>query len=456
MKNQFKIGAAKAVITPPLGTLLYGYAFKRPAASVNDDLRVNAVAIEQGDVSAIMISADIVSIGVDLGDKIRALISKETKVPAENISFSATHTHSGPAIKTAKGWGSANETYINEILIPQTVAAAKEACKKLTPAVMGVGTCECKAGVNRRELAENGDILLGQNPFGVFDSTMTVVSFRTPEGDPLVNMVHYGAHGTAAGRNIEITRDWPGVMVDTMERETGAMTLFFNGAEGDAGPRISNGQTTGDTRDWTKTEEPTGDIRYVYEVGTIAGVDAVRAYKSIKEYSEVDFMTESGVLRLPYDPQWSYEDAKARLDELNAKDKLVEVENREHAKISGIVEMYEKKIPFDTHMEINQTIFAFNSVAFVPFHFEIFSEISLRMRAYSPFEHTLCMCNTNGSNFYLPTRDQMERGGYEIDIFRLGNVYKLVDETDNVIIQENLKLLRKLKPMERKFKERYM
>lgn len=456
MKNQFKAGAAKAIITPPLGTLLYGYAFQRAATKVNDDLRVNAIAVEQGDLKAILISADVVSIGSDLGDRVRALVSSETSVPAKNISISAIHTHSGPAMKTSKGWGNADESFINEIFIPQTIAAAKEAVSALSPAVMGVGTTHSEVGVNRRELTQDGKIILGQNPYGIFDPTMTVVSFKGLDGAPIANMIHYGCHGTSAGRNIEITRDWPGVMVDRMETETGAITLFFNGGEGDSGPRLSNGQTTGDTKDWTKTDEPTGDIRYVYELGSVAAYDAIRAYKSIKEYAEVEFRAESDVLKLPYDPQWSREEAEARLSELDAKDELIEVENREYAKVAAIVDMYKKNLPFDTHLEIEQTIFAFNSVAFVPFHFEFFSEVGLRMRKYSPFAHTLCVCNTNGSNFYLPSRDQMERGGYEIDIFRLANVYKLIDDTDTVIINENMRILNRLKPYKIQEKERYV
>ena len=456
MKELFKVGVGKAIITPPLGTLLYGYAFKRPAAMVNDDLRVNVIFAEQGKTKAVLISADVVSIGKDLGDRIRELISKEIDVPFENISFSATHTHSGPAIKTAKGWGNADETYINDILIPRTIEAVKEATLSVRPAVMGVASTRSEVGINRRELTQEGKIILGQNEYGIFDPNMTVISFKTSEGAPIANVIHYGTHGTAAGRGLEITRDWPGVMVDMMEKETGAHTIFFNGSEGDVGPRLSNGQTTGDVRDWTKTEEPTGDIGYVYEIGTVAGIDAIRAYKSIKEYSEVDFKVESGVLKLPYDQQWSFEDAKARLAELDAKDKLIEVENREHAKIKAVVDMYENNIPFDTYLDMDQTIFAFNSIAIVPFQFELFSEISLRMRKYSPFEHTLCLCNTNDSNFYLPTKDQMERGGYEVDIYRLASVYKFVDNLDDVIINENMKILKKMKPFEIQKKERYV
>ena len=191
-------------------------------------------------------------------------------------------------------------------------------------------------------------------------------------------------------------------------------------------------------------------------MGSVAAIDAMTAYRSIKDYSEVEFKTESGTLILPYDKMHSYEYAKKRFEELDTKDVLVEVENREHAKFGNIVKMYEEGKEFDTQMEVSQTIFAFNDVAFVPFRFEMFSEIALRLKTYSPYKHTLCLSNTNGSDFYLPTRSQMVMGGYEIDIFCLGSVYKLVDNIDDIIINENMKILSKMKTFTVCKKERFV
>ncbi len=443
MKETFLLGVAGEVISPELGTPLYGYAFHRPARAVADDLWVKAIAVSQGDIQGILISADVVSISNELTQTLRQKISAETGVPEMHISISATHTHSGPAMKSAAGWGTANNAYLTDCFIPKTIKAAKAAFGAMVPAVMGVGTTQSKVGVNRREQMEDGTILLGQNPYGIFDPTMTVISFATPEGKPIANLIHYGCHGTAAGRNPDITRDWPGFMVDGLERETGATTLFLNGAEGDVGPRLSNGQTTGDTQDFSVVTEPTGDISYAREIGTVAAVDAITAFRNIKGYADVDFRLVTGSLKLPYDPQYPYEEAKEKLAELNSKEKLVQVELRQQGNLTTIVDMYENGQSFETHMTLPQTLFAFNSVLIVPFAFEMFSEITLRLRQYSPFVHTLGLCNTNGSNFYLPTRDQMVRGGYEVEIFRYGNIYKLTDDADDRIIQENLRLIKK-------------
>ncbi len=48
----------------------------------------------------------------------------------------------------------------------------------------------------------------------------------------------------------------------------------------------------------------------------------------------------------------------------------------------------------------------------------------------------------NGYEAYLPTEDQLCRGGYEVDCFLYCGAYTLVNNADQIIINENLKLLK--------------
>ena len=123
---------------------------------------VSAVVFEQGDLKGVMISADICSVTEEIVDRIRTNILEVVKIPKENINFSATHTHSGPPIKTFGGWGVADVEYIENTLIPQTVKATKTAYDNLKPAVMGVATTECLVGMNRRQPTEKGGVMLGK------------------------------------------------------------------------------------------------------------------------------------------------------------------------------------------------------------------------------------------------------------------------------------------------------
>ena len=436
MKNQFKVGVAREVISPSLGTLLQGYPRKRAAKKIFDDLTVSAIAFSNGDICGIMISAEILQVSAEIVNRIKDLISKETGVDSKNISFSATHTHSGPALDSMPGWGETDLDYLESIFIPQIIKAAKTSLQDMIPAVMGVSTTESTAGINRRQYTLNGGVGLGQNPFGIYDKTMTVLAFKDLEGKPILNIVHYGCHPTSAGSAWYVTRDWPGVMVDSLEKHTGAMTVYFNGAEGDVGPRVTNGKTTGDSN------LETGDSTMIdmIEVGCLAALDATRAYNQIKEYREVDFNIFKGTISLPYKPLLTVEEVKARMDELGDPAKLHDSFIREYANLKEVLKIYEENAEIKTALEYDQVMFKFNSTIFVPFPFETFSSIILRLRQFSPFQNTLGVGLTNGSYSYLPGQEDLVRGGYEVNMFR-GGIYKLKDDTDWTIVKENLRIM---------------
>ena len=67
----------------------------------------------------------------------------------------------------------------------------------------------------------------------------------------------------------------------------------------------------------------------------------------------------------------------------------------------------------------------------------------MRLREYSPFEYTLSMSNVNGYEAYLPTEDQLVRGGYEVGCFRYNGAHPLRDDADQTVIDENMKLIEK-------------
>ena len=434
MAKQFVIGASRRIITPPLGTPLAGYPYERPAESVNDDLTVNAVAMGYNKATALLISADLVGFSNELVEKIKTIISENTAVLKNNIIICAIHTHSGPSNSAC--WGTADDIYNENILIPRTLEAVKEAVDNAVPAVMGIGTTNSNVGINRRELTVNGEVILGQNPYGIYDPEMTVLAFKSLEGKPIVNIINYGAHATASGEGPVITRDWPGYMVDSMEKNTSALTVFINGAEGDIGPRLSNGKTTGG--------KPDGDISMAREVGSIAAIDAICAYRNIKEYTEVMFKTISGDIELPYREWPALDELYHMRDMLGDPDKLIEVEASKYQTLSKQISMLEKGKKQKKALVMHQVLFALNSVVLVPFAYEPFVEITLRLKHYSPYSHTLPISNANGKNGYLPSRDQLCRGGYEVEMFLYSDENSLMDNTDDNIIREYLKMIEKL------------
>lgn len=429
MQKTFLAGAARRDITPKVGTLLYGYNPHQVSTSVHDPLNVTAVAFSDDTETVILLTVTVGDFQTALCDEIREKIGKLCGIPCENVVISATHTHSAPNVAGFEGWGDVDRAYVDEILLPAMLEVSREATASVKPAVVGIGSCNSDVGINRRQHNRNGGISLGQNPWGCYDPVMTVISVRATDGTGIINMIHYGCHGTAAGCNHEISRDWSGIMCDRLESVTGTLTAYWNGAQGDVGPRLTNGQTT-------------GDIRYVEELGGVAAQDALRAYRAVGSYHNVELEIKKGTVRLPYRDLPDLMEVRRRLAEYENPDTLINIDRLKYSHLRDVeAALSNEGENHPTHFTFPQTVVAIGDVAVVPFPYEMFSAITRRLAAYSPYRHTLGLSNTNGYNAYLPSEDQICLGGYEVECFVSGAVYTLTDNADQYIIEENLRIM---------------
>lgn len=429
--NIFLAGAAKEDITPEIGTLLYGYVPDSVSTSVHDRLELTAAAFRQQGETALIISLAAGDLQTELAGELKAIIERETGIDARNILIAATHTHSAPNVSGMEGWGGVDRLYVDKILIPALVRGAKRSVEDMREAEIAVGVVRSEVGINRRQQLPDGTVILGQNPWGCFDPDMTCIAIReraTKKG--ILNIIHYGCHGTAAGNNREISRDWSGVMIDRLQRETGTLTTFVNGAIGDVGPRLSNGTTT-------------GDITHVEELGGVAAADALRAYKALGPYKPGALAIVPGTLKIPRKPLSPRKETEAQLRRFPEPEKLINITRLEYAHYKAIIDEYEAGCPeYEHEFSFPQTVISLGDVAFIPFPFEIFSEICLRIKAYSPVRYTLPLSNVNGYCAYLPSEDQLVRGGYEVGCFRYSSAHPLVDNSDQVVIDRGIGLLK--------------
>ncbi len=332
-----------------------------------------------------------------------------------------------------EGWGDIDRDYVDGILLPAVRKVSENAVKNTVPAVVGSACGRSEVGVNRRRQLENGEITFGQNPWGCFDPNMTVLSFKNAEtGKGILNLVHYGCHGTACGQAAEITRDWSGMMLDRMEKLTGTPAVFFNGAIGDVGPRLTNGETV-------------GNIGYVEELGSAAAMDAMKILRSIRSFYVPELKIHKGTVRLPYKKFPPLADVRKRLAEIREPEKLINIERLEYGYYQSAEELLlSGKTQPEGEFCFPQTLVELGNTVFIPFPFEHFSEISMRLREYSGFQNTLTLSCADGYNGYLPVESELCRGGYEVGVFRFASAYSLADDTDRNIINENLRILRSL------------
>jgi hypothetical protein len=255
---------------------------------------------------------------------------------------------------------------------------------------------------------------------------MTVISFKESDGTTAANIIHCTAHNTSAGINTEVTRDWCGVMIDRLEAETGGMTVFFNGCAGDVCPRTPNGQSI-------------ADISQTLEIGAVGGIDAVRAFKDIREYRTLDLAAAADEVRIPYSPIKPLAQAQSEYDAI--KDSTDRFHPGMCKLLRQILDLHEKGDTGPADFTHQQTIIRLGPAVFIPVPFEPSCEISLRLRAYSKFGYTLAMGYCNGSNSYLPSQDQLCRGGYEVERFYWSKPRQLPDNTDWLLVKENLRIM---------------
>ena len=423
-------GAAKEDITPAVGTLLYGYVPDSVSTSVHDGLELTAVALGNGKDSALLISATLGDLNTGLSDDMRKIAGEEAGIDPLNVIIASTHTHSAPNVSGMEGWGDIDRSYVDGVLLPALRKASRRAAETMVSAEIACGVTRSEVGINRRQQLRDGNVVLGQNPWGCFDPTMTVIAVRDRDTKKsIVNIIHYGCHGTAAGNNREISRDWSGVMTDRVQRETGTLTTFFNGAVGDVGPRLTNGHTT-------------GDITYAEELGGQAAFDAIRALRALGGYASGGFSIARGTMKIPRKPLLPESRARERLATYEEPEKLINISRLEYAYYRAVADAYDKGEPSAApDFEYPQAVVTLGDAAFVPFPFEIFSEISMRLRAYSPFVYTLSLSNANGYEAYLPVESELVRGGYEVGCFRFSGPHPLVDNADQILIDRNLELL---------------
>ena len=426
MDNRLRAGIAQEIITPKLGGILIGYGSDKGSTAVNDDLTVTALAIENGKTKIVLMSVTVCLINNGLMQNLRALCGEAAGVPASHVIISATHTHSGPDVMDCE-----DPEYCNDIFIPKCVSAAKASVKEMKPVTVGLATTESRVGINRRQLLPDDRVILGHNSWEPYDSQMTVISFKGEDDKSFANIIHCTAHPTAAGTITEITRDWPGIMVDCLEKVSGAKTMFVNGMQGDVAPRISSGRSDGGRP---------GNIRFAYEIGSLAALDAVRAYRDIREFRNEELSVATGMIRIPHAPLIPLEEARKELASLEAG-RQVRFTWAAIRVMKINIELHEKGQTEESFFTYNQTLVKLGPIVLIPVPFEASCEIGMRLRDYSKYGYTLALGCTNGYNSYLPTRDQIPRGGYEVDRFQWSGERQLVDNADFYLISENLKLM---------------
>ncbi|MEO6906473.1 MAG: hypothetical protein ABI210_01155 [Abditibacteriaceae bacterium] len=178
------------------------------------------------------------------------------------------------------------------------------------------------------------------------------------------------------------------------------------------------------------------------EVGLRAATDALRTFHAIKDFRDMPLELGFGEFELPYTPLPTAEEANVERSKYGESQHASDRDGAEWNYWNAVMEAHQQ--PLQTGRRISQTITRIGSLAIVPFPGEVFSEIALRIKKHSPFQYTLCAGTCNGHLGYLVTRDSRARGGYEVWVMRAFSAYLLGENLDDVLVVENVRLLKEL------------
>jgi dienelactone hydrolase len=234
----WKAGFAQADITPRPGlpVMAAGFAEPRIMEGVESPLLAQALALEDASGKrAILFAADLLGFGRITIDAVRHKVEKAHGIPAENVCFTASHTHWGPAVndRTGPAIGAVNIWYL-EFLETTLLDLADRALKQLTPAELAYGSCMVQIGMSRRLPGARG-IQWAVNPEGSYDPHTPILLVRR-EGSPRqILVVGHACHPTSLGRVQQWSPDYPGAMRRTLAAAwDDCQAMFVNGCGGDA------------------------------------------------------------------------------------------------------------------------------------------------------------------------------------------------------------------------------
>ena len=421
----FKAGAATSNITPPLGMEIVGNFAPRPiAAHVHDELHARCLVLDDGKTRLAFVVADTISLARDVWDEAKQKIEAATGIPAANMMFSGTHTHSSVS---ALSHPDPARDY-RSLLISRIVDGVRRAANNLEPAQIAWGTGQLPQHVfNRRWKLKDG--MTNPNPFGGLDRAVmnpggTVrlklagpagptnpevycLSVQALDGRQIALMANYWLHYVGGVPREHLSADYFGEFCRLIETQLAAgpqhppvVGLLANGPCGDVNNNDYSGKTPAVKR------EPYEKIKLV--AGDLAA-EVLRVRETLKHQPWVPLKAavadlELGVRRpTPEMVEW----AKGVL----AKGKDAEPLHRLEQPYAERTLAARDAQP-DTVTCVMQA-FRIGDLAVTAIPFEVFTETGLEIKAKSPFDDTFTIELANGSNGYLPTPPQLDLGGYE-------------------------------------------
>lgn len=242
-----QVGFGRTNITPGYSVALQGGDYtQRMSQGMLDNLYATCIAMRSGEDTVLLYTIDVKLMTGGFVEPMKKAISQKTGIPENNIFLSATHTHSGPAVRYSWDGSARYLTEFND----NVIGAAELAIKDLTPATMFAGSTQTQGLTYvRHYILADGSV--GGPNFGNesmprkehvrdADAELQLVKFAR-EGRKDILLMGFGAHCTMNGKQTDLmlSADYPAPAREYIEGNTEMLVAFFQGASGDQVPSSS-------------------------------------------------------------------------------------------------------------------------------------------------------------------------------------------------------------------------
>lgn len=397
-----RAGCAQQVITPPLGVGLAGYFHERVATSVRDDLYARALVLESGGAHLAMISCDLIAPDEAVTRAARELIETETGIPGDCVLICATHTHTGPELRSDHAVPPATEWVAG---LPRLLAdAVKAARDDLFAASLRPGTTEATGySFNRLFRMRDGTEVFGRRQgeavgvAGPVDPELQTLSVVDEEGKLRALVVHFALHVDVIGGGSAdfISADWPGELANTVAAVYGedVVTLFLQGTCGDINQNPHE-----------PTQLPTRGVEKAVQLGRALAGAAMYAAERAEPMTALSMAAATEILAIPYYTR--DEGFMAQIAALKASSELGHFDRY-------LVDKGESWPHDGRDADVPIQAMRIGDVGIVALPAEIFVRIGLEIKQFSPAPHTFVVELANADvSTYVPTADQADRGAY--------------------------------------------
>jgi hypothetical protein len=366
--DALQAGTAKTDITPPIGGSMYGYGARGENVSqgVHDPLYAKAVVLEHDGNIIAWVTLDLGTFTHENTANVKELVKKQTGI--DQLICTASHTHSAPG--TQDDFPSAEKSYLREMekKIADTVEKAKS---KMKPAQIKAGKGYVKEGHNRRLINPDGnaEMMWGNRAriaTSPVDYSVGVIRIETPKGKNISTLVNYQTHPVVLGpENLLISADYPGYMMEKVEKALGGQCQFIQGAAGDINPF------------WDKTPPEEGAFEQAEKMGLAIADEVIRLSNST-------YMT-----LVNGEPTLSF--------------------NSETIMLADRKDRERSDLKYDA--EVNTVVIG-SDIALATFPGEFFVQHGLRLKEASRIKNTFFAGYSNGRLRYFPTIQAVTEGGY--------------------------------------------